>query len=76
MLDEQSIGRDHGACIDLNQTVDRVLSLSEAGVISGVSPWTLKRANKRGSIKFVRPSPRRVGVRHSELERWLSQCSS
>jgi excisionase family DNA binding protein len=55
---------------------DRVITLDEAAVIAGVSSSTLKRANKRGTIKFVRPSPRRVGVRRSELQRWLDACSA
>jgi excisionase family DNA binding protein len=55
---------------------DRVITLDEAAVIAGVSASTLKRANKRGTLKLVRPSPRRVGVRRSELARWLDACSA
>ena len=55
---------------------DRVLSIEEGAVLAGLSPSTLKRENKRGSLKFVRMSPRRVGVRRSELQRWLDACSS
>ena len=57
-------------------TSDHVITLDEAAALAGVSASTLKRANKRGTIKFVRPSPRRVGVRRSELARWLDACSA
>jgi excisionase family DNA binding protein len=56
--------------------IDRVITLDEAAAIAGVSSWTLKRENKRGALRFVRPSPRRVGIRRSELERWLDACSA
>lgn len=51
---------------------DRVMSLDEAGVIAGVSTWTLKRARSRGEIEILQLSPRRIGIRLSALERWIS----
>jgi hypothetical protein len=49
------------------QLVDRVVPLSEASVITGLSVDTLKRCGKREEIKIIRLSPRRVGIRLSDL---------
>jgi hypothetical protein len=46
---------------------DRVVPLSEAVTISGVSADTLRRCNRRGELKIIRLSPRRVGIRLSDL---------
>jgi hypothetical protein len=46
---------------------DRVISLPEASAISGLSLDTLKRCNRRGELKIIKLSPRRVGVRLSTL---------
>jgi hypothetical protein len=46
---------------------DRVISLVEAAAISGLSPDTLKRCNRRGELEILRLSPRRIGVRLSHL---------
>lgn len=50
---------------------DRVLSLQEAAVICGLSVYTLKRCNARGEIKIIKLSPRRIGIRFSELQAFL-----
>lgn len=50
---------------------DRVLSLPEAALICGLSVYTLKRCNARGEIKILRLSPRRIGIRLSELQAFL-----
>jgi predicted site-specific integrase-resolvase len=50
---------------------DPVISLPQAAVISGVSVDTLKRAHRRGEIRILKLSVRRVGVRVSELNRYI-----
>ena len=51
---------------------DRVLSLSEAERISGLSQVTLRRLHKERRLKIIRLSKRRVGIWLSELDRFLS----
>ena len=53
---------------------DRVLPLGEVIQTIGVGKTTYFRMRQRGETpKEIRVSPRRVGVRRSELERWLSE---
>lgn len=55
---------------------DRVAPLSEAARILGVSPWTLKRQSKAGRITILKLSPRRLGIRLSEIERFMEATAS
>jgi predicted DNA-binding transcriptional regulator AlpA len=50
---------------------DKVLSLPEAAHFAGVSPDTLRRCHKRKELKIIKLSPRRVGVRLSDLKAFL-----
>ena len=50
---------------------DRVVSVHEAALIGGVSASTLKRRALNGELRIIRMSPRRIGIRMSELQRWL-----
>lgn len=50
---------------------DRVARLDEAATILGISTWTLKRRSKAGEITILKLSPRRLGVRLSEIQRYL-----
>jgi hypothetical protein len=50
---------------------DRVVSLNEASVRSNLSIPTLKRCHKRGELRILKLSPRRIGVRLSDLARFL-----
>jgi transposase len=50
---------------------DRVASLVEAAKILGVSVNTVKRMSARGEVTILRISPRRVGVRLSQLMKLL-----
>lgn len=50
---------------------DRVVSLRDASHIAGVSIDTLRRCNQRKEISIVRLSPRRVGVRLSDLKAFI-----
>lgn len=51
--------------------VDKVVSLPEAAHMAGVSPDTLRRCHKRHEIKIIKLSPRRVGVRLSDLRAFI-----
>jgi excisionase family DNA binding protein len=50
---------------------DKVVSLREVAAIANLSVTTLRSCIKRGEIKAVRPCLRKIGVRISEIERWL-----
>jgi predicted site-specific integrase-resolvase len=50
---------------------DCIISLPQAARIAGVSPWTLKRRAREGELTILRISTRRIGVRMSELYRWM-----
>ena len=50
---------------------DRVVSINEASVRSNLSVPTLKRCHKRGELKILKLSPRRIGVRLSDLKAFL-----
>ena len=51
--------------------IDRVVSLPEASVITGVSVDTLKRCALRSELKILKLSPRRIGIRLSELQAFV-----
>jgi hypothetical protein len=52
-------------------TVDPVVKITDAATAIGVSLCTLKRIAERNEIKIIRLSPRRLGIRASELNRFL-----
>lgn len=54
---------------------DTCLKLHEVAHVAGISVSTLKRCSRRGEIKIIRLSSRRLGVRKSELARWLSAAA-
>ena len=56
---------------DTKEAPDGVMSLEQCVEFLGVSKSTLKRIKSRGEIKFTQLSPRRIGIRRSELTRWL-----
>ena len=68
---------DHMPTIPENQLpsfppfVDKVVSLPEAAHLAGVSPDTLRRCHKRQDLKIIKLSPRRVGVRLSDLKAFI-----
>jgi len=52
--------------------IDPVLPIRVAAILAGdVHRCTLQRCVDRGELQFIRISPRRIGVRKSELLRWL-----
>ena len=44
---------------------------AEAAHLAGVSPDTLRRCHKRQELKLIKISPRRVGVRLSDLKAFI-----
>ena len=58
----------------MNHLRDRVLPLSEVIETIGIGKTTYFRMRQRGETPAeIRISPRRIGVRRSELESWLKQ---
>jgi len=55
---------------------DRVIPVDEAARIAGVSASTLKRRAIAGELTIIRLSPRRIGIRLTELSRWLDVCAA
>ena len=55
------------------QFIDRVVLIEEAGAILGISRWTLLRQGEAGKIKILKLSPRRLGIRMSEITRYLDE---
>ena len=51
--------------------IDPILALPEAAKIAGLSPWTLKRRASEGELTILKLSTRRIGIRMSELYRWM-----
>ena len=51
--------------------VDRVVALPEASVITGLSVDTLKRCAARNELKILKLSPRRIGIRLSDLQAFV-----
>ena len=52
-------------------TDDRIVSLPEAAHLVGVSPDTLRRCHKRQELKIIKLSPRRIGIRLSDLNAFI-----
>jgi len=50
---------------------DKVVSLPEAAHLAGVSPDTLRRCHKRNELTIIKMSPRRIGVRLSDLKAFI-----
>jgi predicted site-specific integrase-resolvase len=51
--------------------LDRVVNINDAAAIIGVSVWTLKRRSQAGKLTILKLSPRRLGMRLSEIQRFL-----
>ena len=52
--------------------IDRILSPAEVMTVTGLGRSTIERARRDGELKFIQLTPRRVGLRMSELEAWLA----
>lgn len=55
----------------ISPSADKVISITEAAELAGVSPDTLKRCHERGELKIIKISPRRRGIRLSNLQSFL-----
>ena len=51
--------------------IDPIIMIREAAQIAHVHRETLKNEARRGKIKLLRVSQRKIGVRQSELNRYL-----
>jgi hypothetical protein len=54
---------------------DRIISLAEASVISGLSVDTLRRCHEREELRIIKLSPRRVGIRLTTLWAFIENRS-
>jgi excisionase family DNA binding protein len=52
--------------------IDTVLSIPTAAAALDISHDTLQRIIARGELRMIRITPRRVGIRRSELERYIT----
>lgn len=52
--------------------IDQVLPIAVAAKSVSMHRDTLLNCWKRGELKIIKLSPRKLGVRKTELERWLS----
>ena len=50
---------------------DRVVALTEASMITGLSIDTLKRCSARNELRILKLSPRRIGIRLSDLQAFV-----
>ena len=55
---------------------DPVVSLRAAAAIIGCCPDTLKNQARKQKLTILRVSARRLGIRQSELHRYLSACEA
>ena len=51
--------------------VDRIVTRLEAAHLAGVSQDTLRRCHKRKELTIIKMSPRRIGVRLSDLKAFI-----
>lgn len=59
---------------DVTQTYsDRVVSMNEASLLTGLSVDTLKRCGARSELKILRLSPRRIGIRLSDIQAFVAR---
>ncbi len=56
--------------------VDPVYSLKEGAGIAHQHPDTLRARAKKGKLKLVRLAANRIGIRASELERYLKSLET
>jgi len=55
---------------------DPVVTRAELCAMAKVSQDTIRRAVKSKKLTMLKLSPRRVGFRRSEVERWLNSCAA
>jgi hypothetical protein len=72
--DSMSIPAPH--LLALRTADERVVSLAEAPTRTNLSVATLGRCHKRGELRILKLSPRRRGVRLSDLRAFLDSRSA
>jgi hypothetical protein len=65
-----ALGRNRSVFV--RDAIDPMILIQEAAHIAGVHRETLKNEARRGNLKLFRISQRKIGVRQSELNRYLS----
>lgn len=50
---------------------DRVVTIGEAALRAGCSAATLRRCHQRNELRILKLSPRRIGIRLSDLQAFL-----
>lgn len=55
----------------LSPVVDRIVNIPEAARLLGVSAATVRRCCARRELRLIRLSPRRVGLRLSDLAAFI-----
>jgi excisionase family DNA binding protein len=53
--------------------IDPVLGQQEVARVMGVSVDTVRRRCAAGDLRIIRLSPRRIGIRASEVDRYLRE---
>jgi excisionase family DNA binding protein len=72
-----TIGTEEGVVIPKwARAVDPVMTIAQAAELTGLSAWTLKRLGKQGELAVLKLSARRLGIRASEIERFLNNRES
>jgi predicted DNA-binding transcriptional regulator AlpA len=61
------------ASTELSLQADRVVSMPEASTLTGLSIDTLKRCGARNELKILKLSPRRIGIRLSDIQAFVSR---
>jgi Helix-turn-helix domain len=59
----------------LRHDLDPIIMVREAARVCGLHAETLKNEARRGKLKLLRVSQRKIGVRKSELDRYLESCA-
>jgi hypothetical protein len=52
--------------------IDPIILLREAAALASCHPDTLKNQARKGNLKLIKVSERRIGVRQSEFDRFLN----
>jgi predicted site-specific integrase-resolvase len=55
---------------------DHVIRLRDAAAILGCHPDTVKARARQGKIRLLRLSERRIGIRASELRRYMDEAEA
>lgn len=55
---------------------DPAVTYDQAGDVIGVSMWTVRRLIAAGKLQGIKLSERRVGVRLSEIKRYLDEAEA